>query len=116
MALADDECAMVGGRTDDFYNNPDTFNEAWNHPDAGDKKHWRTAIKNEVNNMIKRKVWRQTKINKIPKDRRLIGSKWVFKKKRNGVFRARLVGFGYSQILGVDHKDNFSPVVTDTIF
>ena len=41
---------------------------------------------------------------------------WVFKKKRNGVYRARLVGLGYSQILGVDHKDNFSPVVTDTTF
>ena len=46
----------------------------------------------------------------------MIGSKWVFKKKRNGVYRARLVGLGYSQIAGVDHKDNFSPVVTDTTF
>ena len=116
MAFADDECAMVGGGTDDSYDNPDTFDEAWNHPDASDKENWRTAIKKEFNNMIKRKVWRQTKTNKIPEDRRLIGSKWVFRKKRNGVFRARLVGLGYSQIPGVDHKDNFSPVVTDTTF
>ncbi len=40
----------------------------------------------------------------------------MFKKKRNGVFRARLVGLGHSQIPGVDHKDNFSPVATDTKF
>ena len=38
------------------------------------------------------------------------------KKKRNGVYRARLVGLGYSQIPGVDYKDNFFPVVTDTTF
>lgn len=113
MAFADDECAMVGGGIDDSYDNPDTFEEAWNHPHATDIEHWRTAIKKEFNNMIKRNVWRQTKTNKIPEDRRLIGSKWVFRKKRNGVFRARLVGLGYSQIPGVDHKDNFSPVVTD---
>ena len=66
--------------------------------------------------MTKRKVWRKANLKEIPKDRRLIGSKWVFKKKRNGVYRARLVGLGYSQIPGVDHKDNFSPVVTDTTF
>ena len=66
--------------------------------------------------MIKKKVWRQTKTKKIPKDKRSIGSKWVFRKKINGVFRARLVGLGYSQIPGVDYKDNFSPVVTDTTF
>ena len=57
--------------------------------------------------MIKREVWRETNIVEISGDRRLIGSKWVFKKKRNGVYRARLVGMGYSQIPGVDYKDNF---------
>ena len=66
--------------------------------------------------MTKKEVWRKTNVKEIPEDRRLIGSKWVFKKKRNGVNRARLVGLGYSQISGVDHKDNFSPVVTDTTF
>ena len=81
-----------------------------------DREQWRSGIRKEFNDMIKRKVWRHTKINKIPEDRRLIGSRWVFKKKRNGVYRARLVGLGYSQIPGVDHKDNFSPVVTDVTF
>ena len=64
----------------------------------------------------KREVWRETDIDQIPSNRRLIGSKWVFKKKRNGVYRARLVGLGYSQVPGVDHKNNFSPVVSDTTF
>ena len=41
--------------------------------------------------MTKREVWRKTNMREIPEDRRLIGSKWVFKKKRNGVYRARFV-------------------------
>ena len=71
-----------------------------------EREHWREAIKKEFNNMIKRKFWRQTRTSEIPENRQLIGSKWVLKKKRNGVYRARLVGLGYSQIAGVDHKDN----------
>ena len=52
----------------------------------------------------------------IPSNRRLIGSKWVFKKKRNGVYRARLVALGYSQIPGVDYSENFAPVINDVTF
>ena len=43
-------------------------------------------------------------------------SKWVFKKKRNGIYRAMLVRLGYSRLPEVDHKDNFLPVVLDTTF
>ena len=45
------------------------------------------------------------------KNRKHIGCKWVFKIKRNGVFRARLVAQGFTQIKGVDYDDNYSPVV-----
>ena len=50
------------------------------------------------------------------KYRRLIGNKWVFKIKRDGTFRARLVALGYSQIPGVDYTDNFAPVAHDVSF
>ena len=49
----------------------------------------------------------------MDKGRRLIGSKWVFKRKRDGRYRSRLVALGYTQIPGVDFTDNFSPVVHD---
>ena len=39
--------------------------------------------------------------------------KWVFEIKQNGVFRARLVACGYSQIPGQDFGDIYSPVVND---
>ena len=66
--------------------------------------------------MINRNVWRYAKRNRIPQNRRLIDNKWVFKKKRNGVYRARLVALGYAQIPSIDHKDNFSPVVSEIAF
>eukprot|EP00253_Pinus_taeda_P027758 PITA_27758 len=48
-----------------------------------------------------------------------IGSKWVFKKKTNAKgnvekYKARLVAKGYSQVLGIDFGDIFSPVVKVT--
>ena len=49
----------------------------------------------------------------VPEGRKLIGCKWVYKLKRNGVHRSRLVVLGYTQIPGVDFTDNFSPVVHD---
>ncbi len=51
-----------------------------------------------------------------PREQMIDWVKMGIQEKRNGVYRARLVGLGYSQIAGVDHKDNFSPVVTDTTF
>ena len=43
----------------------------------------------------------------IPPNRHLIDSKWVFKKKIFGKFRARLVAWGYTQIIEVDFTKNY---------
>ena len=66
--------------------------------------------------MIERGVWRKVDRKNIPNNRRLIGNKWVFKIKRDGTYRARLVALGYSQIPGVDYTDNFAPVAHDVSF
>ena len=49
----------------------------------------------------------------IPQNRRLIDSKWVLKNKTDCRFRARLVAWGYTQIIGAGLIENYSPVVTD---
>ena len=66
--------------------------------------------------MIDREVWRKTERKMIPNDRRLIGNKWVFKVKRDGTYRVRLVALGYSQIPEVDYTDNLAPVAHDVTF
>jgi hypothetical protein len=35
---------------------------------------------------------------------------------RNGIFRARLVACGYSQIPGVDFQESYAPVINDVTF
>lgn len=98
---------------DELLKEPVRFMEAWNHPVLEVRKKWRAAIIKELTDMQKRKVWRIIKKNKIPANRKLVGHKWVFKVKRNGVFRARLVAKGYTQIAGVDFKEHHSPVIND---
>ena len=109
------ECAFVGG-TLEGHDNPRSFQEAWHHPDPVERKHWRDAIRKEFRCMIEKGVWRKVKSSSMGSDRRLVGCVWVFKKKKNGVYRARLCAQGFTQVPGIDHKDNFSPVVTDVTF
>lgn len=80
-------------------------------PEECDK--WLRAVQKEFDNCEAREVWVRVKKKDIPISRRLISSKWVFKQKRNGRFRSRLVALGYTQIPGVDFTNNFSPVICD---
>ena len=103
--------AVTSGPTE-----PKTFQEAWHYPIENERERWRIAIRKEIRSMIERGEWRKTDRKKIPNNRRLIGNKWVFKIKRDGTNRARLVALGYSQIPGVDYTDNFAPVAHDVSF
>ena len=88
-----------------------SFQEAWWDPDLISREKWREAIRLEFKKILDMGVWRHVKRNDRPSDRR-----WVFKVKRNGLYRARLVAKGFSQIPGVDFTDNYSPVVNDVTF
>ena len=98
------------------YVEPKTFDEAWNHPNPKQMEFWRSAIRKEFKDMIAKKVWRKRHRSDVPDNCRCVKCKWVFKIKRNGVFRARLVACGYIQIPGVDCSDSYSPVVHDITF
>jgi Reverse transcriptase (RNA-dependent DNA polymerase) len=60
--------------------------------------------------MSEKEVREIIKKENIPKNRRTIKCKWIFRIKRNGVFRTRLVACGYSQIPGINFNYNFALV------
>src|SRR5579875_2010750 len=55
------------------------------------------------------------KLAPLPKDRKSVGCKWVFKTKKDALgnvmrYKARLVARGFSQVEGVDFNETFAPV------
>ena len=70
-------------------------------------------MKEEMDSLEKNKIW---ELVKLPKDRKTVGCKWVFKLKK-GVegkverYKSRLVVKWYSQMKAIDYHEIFSPVV-----
>ena len=68
----------------------------------------------EMQSLEKNSTW---EVMPLPEKKKTIRCKWIFKRKEGlspsepPKFKARLVAKGYSQILGVDYNDVFSPVV-----
>ncbi|KAG7353397.1 reverse transcriptase RNA-dependent DNA polymerase [Nitzschia inconspicua] len=113
VALIHQEMVLM---TEGSFEDPKTFQEAWWHEDPVEREGWRNGIRKEFKDIINRGVWRKKKMNEIPQNKRLVGSKWVFKRKKDGRYRARLCALGYSQIPGEDFTDTHSPVVNDVTF
>jgi transposase InsO family protein len=86
---------------------PLTFAQAMKTPEAN---HWKSACEDEIS-VLSRK-W---ELVDKPPDRKIIGCKWVFKRKLDGNgkisrYRSRLVVKGYNQIPGEDYRESFAPV------
>ena len=90
------ELATVDKETDQdeeaskHYVEPKTFNQARNHSNPVQRAKWREGIRKEFDDMKKCSVWLVKKRSEMPSNRWLVKCKWVFKIKRNGVFREGL--------------------------
>jgi len=77
------------------------------------KAEWTSAMNDEIIALKKNKTF--DVVNK-PIGRNIVGSKWVFKTKKNADgtlerFRARAVAQGFSQAPGFDFEDTFALVI-----
>ena len=83
---------------------PASFAEAMRSAEAAE---WEAACQYEIDALAKNETW---DLVDLPPGRRAVKSKWVFKLKSDGRYRARLVARGFTQIPGVDFDETFSPV------
>ncbi|GJW42815.1 retrovirus-related pol polyprotein from transposon TNT 1-94 [Tanacetum coccineum] len=97
------ECLFVDFLSEE---EPKKVSEALKHPG------WVDAMQDDLNQFAKNKVWT---LVPAPYGKTIIGSKWVFKNKRDktGIIiknKARLVAQGYNQQKGIDYDETFAPV------
>ena len=90
-------------------NLPSTYKQATRSTNVDD---WQTAMETEMKALKENDVF---SVVPLPKDKKLVGSRWVYsvKDKPDGsvLHKARFVAQGFSQEKGSDYSDTYSPTV-----
>ena len=78
---------------------------------------WQQSMDVEMTNLRKLGCWTVIPRSSLPPNTPIMGTRWTYRKKtdENGTFtryRGRLVAKGFSQILGVNYFESFSPVAS----
>ncbi|GKD83848.1 ribonuclease H-like domain-containing protein [Tanacetum coccineum] len=81
--------------------------------DASKYSYWTDARNDEMDALLRNDTW---EIVDLPKDKKTIGSKWIFKIKYKcsgeiDRYKAQLVDQGFNQKKGIDYEETLSPIV-----
>lgn len=85
---------------------PKTYAEAMKAPDAAQ---WQQARLAELGQMQEMEVWQ---VFDLPDGRKATDAKWVFSRKRDGLYKAQYVARGFTQVHGLDFTETFAPTAT----
>ena len=86
---------------------PTTYAEAMASPQC---QEWKGACGIEMDTLQKYNVYNLVPLSKVPKGDKILDTKFVFKKKLDGRFKARLVVGGHRQEAGHDYGRSYAPV------
>ncbi|KAH9650552.1 protein kinase domain-containing protein [Citrus sinensis] len=83
-----------------------------NVQEALDDPNWKLAVMEEMNALRRSGTW---EIVDLPRDKKIVGCKWVFTIKCNADgsverYKARLVAKGFTQTYGIDYQETFALV------
>ena len=79
--------------------------------EADDHGKWVTTMEQEIESLDRNQIWT---LFDLSKDSKVIGCKWIFQKKGNQQYKARLVAKRYDQKESIDYNKIFSHVVKHT--
>ena len=104
------EEAEICGIDDNDGDEPTDVDEAFSGPEADA---WRQAVSEELSSLKENNTWEYAS---IPAGFKIVGCKWVFKRKRDEEgnvvrYKARLVCKGFTQRQGWDYNETFAPVL-----
>jgi hypothetical protein len=85
-----------------------TYRKAITGPD---RENWLKAIKEEKRSLDGNETW-EIVDTKQANSQKPLKSKWVFKVKTDGTYKARLVVKGCEQKFGVNYEETYSPVIS----
>lgn len=85
-----------------------SYQEAVGEPD---REQWKKAICAEKESLRSNSTWKLVDRKEIG-NKRLLSSRWVFKVKDDGTYKARLVVRGCEQRHGIDYTETYSPVLS----
>ena len=119
VMLDDVSKQLMAVRTEDLLTDivtPNSYSQAMK---SKEKERWIESMNKEHTDLLKHDTWEAIPRNKVPANRKITKSKWVYKVKlnRDGSierFKSRFVVCGYSQVKGVDFEHSFSATMRAT--